>query len=56
MAKIPYGPTYDEMLDPSLLSKDVRARALTALVNDELDPINLFNITWKGWSCVQHAD
>jgi len=47
MAKIPYGPTYDEMLDPSLLSKDVRARALTALVNDELDPINLFNITWK---------
>jgi cysteine synthase len=47
MAKIPFGPTYDEMLDPSLLSKDVRARALTALVNDELDPINLFNITWK---------
>jgi cysteine synthase len=50
MAKIPYGPTYDEMLDPSLLSKDVRARALTALVNDELDPINLFNITWKDGS------
>jgi len=47
MAKIPYGPTYDEMLDPSLLSKDVRERALTALANDELDPINLFNITWK---------
>ena len=50
MAKIPFGPTYDEMLDPSLLSKDVRARALTALVNDELDPINLFNITWKDGS------
>ncbi len=47
MVKIPFGPTYDEMLDPSLLSKDVRARALTALVSDELDPINLFNITWK---------
>ena len=25
MAKIPFGPTYDEMLDPSLLGKDVRA-------------------------------
>ena len=47
MAKIPYGPTYDEMLDPGLLSKDVRERALTALANDELDPINLYNITWK---------
>ena len=47
MAKIPYGPTYDEMLDPSLLCKDLRERALTALANDELDPINLFNITWK---------
>ena len=31
MAKIPYGPTYDEMLDPGLLDKDVRERALTAL-------------------------
>jgi cysteine synthase len=47
MAKIPFGPTYDEMLDPSLLDKDVRGRALTALKQDELDPINLFNITWK---------
>jgi cysteine synthase len=47
MATIPYGPTYDEMLNPDLLGKDVRDRALTALKNDELDPINLFNITWK---------
>jgi cysteine synthase len=46
MATIPYGPTYDEMLDPGLLDKDVRDRALTALKQDELDPINLFNITW----------
>jgi cysteine synthase len=47
MAKIPFGPNYDEMLDPGLLDKDVRARALAALKQDELDPINLFNITWK---------
>jgi cysteine synthase len=47
MAKIPFGPNYDEMLDPSLIGKDVRARALAALKRDELDPINLFNITWK---------
>jgi len=47
MAKIPFGPTYDEMLNPALLSKNVRERALRALKEDELDPINLFNITWK---------
>src|SRR5664279_5146755 len=32
------GPTYREMLHPELL---IRA-------SDELDPINLFNITWRG--------
>jgi cysteine synthase len=47
MAKIPFGPSYDEMLDPSLLGKDVRAKAVAALKQNELDPINLFNITWK---------
>ena len=47
MAIIPFGPSYDEMLDPSLIDKNVRPRALAALHADELDPINLFNITWK---------
>jgi cysteine synthase len=47
MAKIPFGPTYDEMLNPGLLGKDIRDRALRALKEDELNPINLFNITWK---------
>jgi cysteine synthase len=47
MAKVPFGPNYDEMLNPGLLDKQVRAKALTALKQDELDPINLFNITWK---------
>ena len=47
MAKVPFGPSYDEMLDPSLIEKSVRARALAALEANELDPINLFNITWR---------
>lgn len=47
MAKIPFGPNYDEMLDPGLIDKEVRAKALVALKQDELNPINLFNITWK---------
>ncbi len=47
MSKIPFGPTYDEMLHPNKIDKDIRARALKALKEDELDPINLFNINWK---------
>ena len=47
MTKIPFGPTYDEMLDPDLLDQDLRLRAVAALWHDELNPINLFNITWK---------
>ncbi len=47
MVKIPFGPNYDEMLNPGLIDKEVRAKALTALKQNELDPINLFNITWK---------
>ncbi|MGA2571422.1 MAG: pyridoxal-phosphate dependent enzyme [Terracidiphilus sp.] len=47
MPTIPFGPSYDEMLDPSRIDKSVRVRALTALHENELDPINLFNITWK---------
>lgn len=47
MKKIPFGPTYEEMLYPEKISKGVREKALKALKEDELDPINLFNITWK---------
>jgi cysteine synthase len=50
MAKVPFGPNYDEMLNPVLIDKEVRAKALIALKQDELDPINLFNITWKDGS------
>jgi Cysteine synthase len=45
--KIPFGPTYDEMLYPEKIEKAVRQKALKALHENELDPINLFNITWK---------
>ncbi len=47
MGKIPYGPTYEEMLDPGMLDGALRAKALAAAKADELDPVNLFNITWK---------
>lgn len=47
MNKIPFGPTYEEMLNPKKMLKKVRNKALKALKEDELDPINLFNITWK---------
>jgi len=45
--KIPFGPTYEEMLHPRKIEKGVRERALKALKEDELDPLNLFNINWK---------
>src|SRR5450759_1689974 len=44
------GPTYREMLHPELLPAAVRNQALSGAgcSGDELDPINLFNITWRG--------
>lgn len=45
--KIPFGPTYEEMLHPEKIDPSVRQKALKALKEDEFDPINLFNITWK---------
>lgn len=47
MAKIPFGPTYTEMLHPETINPEIRAKALEAKESNELDPINLFNITWK---------
>lgn len=45
--KIITGPTFVEMLHPEKINPDVRAEALRARDEDPLDPINLFNITWK---------
>ncbi|MFA7032526.1 MAG: pyridoxal-phosphate dependent enzyme [Bacilli bacterium] len=47
MSKIPFGPTYDEMLHPEHQDPEVRKAAEKALNDDELNPINLFNIGWK---------
>ena len=41
------GPTYQEMLHPELLPAAIRGAALAGAAT-ELDPINLFNITWRG--------
>jgi cysteine synthase len=46
MSKIPFGPTYDEMLHPSHIDPKIRKKALEKK-SEELDPINLFNINWK---------
>ena len=42
------GPTYAEMLDPATLPAALRNKARAAAQGDELDPANLFNITWRG--------
>jgi cysteine synthase len=41
------GPTYAEMRDPLRLPEALRQNAQKALHEDELNPINLFNINWK---------
>ena len=46
-SKIPFGPTYEEMLHPEKINPEIREKALRAAEEDEMDPINLFNITWK---------
>jgi len=41
------GPTYAEMRDPALLPAELRSRASNALTEEELAPVNLFNINWN---------
>jgi cysteine synthase len=53
MSKIPFGPTYDEMAYPSHIDPKIRKEALKNKEN-ELDPINLFNINWKSDSGEVH--
>lgn len=47
MSDFIYGPTYSEMLHPETIHPDVRKRAIAAITEDPLDPINLFNISWR---------
>jgi cysteine synthase A len=41
------GPTFEEMLHPEMISPDIREKALAARESDPLNPVNLFNITWR---------
>jgi cysteine synthase len=50
-----WGPTFEEMREPALLPAPLRRQAVEALERAPLDPINLFNITWKdGGGQVRH--
>jgi len=42
-----YGPTFAEMFDPTLIERATWRRAQEALRKDPLNPVNLYNITWK---------
>jgi len=41
------GPTFEEMLHPQKIDPAIRARANEARMAAPLDPVNLFNITWR---------
>lgn len=41
------GPTFEEMLHPQKIAAPIRGRAFAARTADPLDPVNLFNITWR---------
>ncbi len=47
MSKLILGPTFEEMLHPNQIAPEIRKRAVEARTKDPLDPINLFNITWR---------
>ncbi len=47
MSNLITGPTFEEMLHPWTIDPATRARAQTAMTADPLDPINLYNITWR---------
>ncbi len=47
MASAILGPTFEEMLHPDKIAPEIRKRAIQMKTQDPLDPINLFNITWK---------
>lgn len=44
------GPTFEEMLHPQRIDPLIRQLALRARVENPLDPVNLFNITWRDGS------
>jgi len=55
MTKAIFGPTFEEMLHPNAIDPVVRQQAVNALTESPLDPVNLYNITWRGADdCVKY--
>jgi cysteine synthase len=48
-SKLIVGPTFEEMNHPWLIDPAVRARARDMMEIDPLDPINLYNISWRDY-------
>ncbi|MBI3241608.1 MAG: pyridoxal-phosphate dependent enzyme [Chloroflexi bacterium] len=48
MTKAVLGPTFEEMLHPDKIDPAIRQKAVKALKDAPLDPVNLYNITWRG--------
>ncbi len=48
MTRAIFGPTFDEMLHPRAIDANIRQQAINALTASPLNPINLYNITWRG--------
>ncbi len=48
MSQAILGPTFEEMLHPNTIDPAIRQKAVKALTEAPLDPINLYNITWRG--------
>ena len=41
------GPSFEEMLHPRLMDPAIRAEAIAVCDSDPLNPLNLYNITWR---------
>jgi cysteine synthase A len=48
-SKLVVGPTFEEMLHPWKIDPEVSAEARRMMEEDPLDPINLYNITWRDY-------
>ena len=48
-SKLVIGPTFEEMLHPWKIDPEVRAEAKRMMEDDPLDPINLYNISWRDY-------
>lgn len=46
-SRLTWGPTYEEMLNPGKIDGSIRKKATEAFRSLPLDPINLYNISWK---------